>query len=108
MPVDDWVRAFAQNKWQGYVFTRPEYRETVYQASNIPLAYLTLAGGRRATVKSGNLHVLPNRGPLVALNYHIIYNATISQKKSKGKVGNGSFWIKLDHLRSMLHIRNYP
>lgn len=35
MPVDDWVRAFAENKWQGYVFTRPEYRAVVHQASTV-------------------------------------------------------------------------
>ncbi|PKM80489.1 MAG: hypothetical protein CVU89_13125 [Firmicutes bacterium HGW-Firmicutes-14] len=32
-PVDDWVRAFTENKWKGYIFTRPEYREVVYEAS---------------------------------------------------------------------------
>jgi len=37
LPVDDWVQAFSQVKWSGYVFTRPEYRETVYEASKIVL-----------------------------------------------------------------------
>lgn len=32
-PVDDWVRAFTENKWRGYIFTRSQYRETVYNAS---------------------------------------------------------------------------
>lgn len=37
LPVDDWVQAFSQVKWSGYIFTRPEYRETVYEASKIVL-----------------------------------------------------------------------
>jgi len=37
MPVDDWVKAFAENKWQGYIFTRPEYRKDVFDASKIVL-----------------------------------------------------------------------
>jgi len=31
--TDDWVRAFSQNKWQGFVFTLPEYCEDVSKAS---------------------------------------------------------------------------
>lgn len=32
-PTDDWVRAFSENKWQGYVYTMPEYCETISKAS---------------------------------------------------------------------------
>lgn len=32
-PVDGWVKAFSENKWQGYVFTWPKYRKNVYKAS---------------------------------------------------------------------------
>ena len=34
-PTDDWVRAFAENKWQGFVFTMPGYCEIVAAASKI-------------------------------------------------------------------------
>jgi len=37
LPVDDWVQAFSQVKWSGYIFTRPEHREIVYEASKIVL-----------------------------------------------------------------------
>ncbi|MEW6276294.1 MAG: hypothetical protein AB1556_14445 [Bacillota bacterium] len=37
MPIDDWVKAFVQNKWRGYIFTRPELRETVHEASKLVL-----------------------------------------------------------------------
>ena len=33
LPVDDWVKAFSQVKWCGYVFTKPENQEIVYEAS---------------------------------------------------------------------------
>ena len=33
IPVDEWVKAFSHNKWQGFVFTRFEYRKTVYLAT---------------------------------------------------------------------------
>ncbi len=32
-PVDDWVRAFSENKWKGYIFTRTQYREVVHKAA---------------------------------------------------------------------------
>lgn len=32
-PVDDWVRAFSENKWKGYVFSRPQYRDVVHMAA---------------------------------------------------------------------------
>lgn len=37
MPVDDWVKAFSENKWQGYIFTRPEFRISVFEASEVVL-----------------------------------------------------------------------
>lgn len=37
MPVDDWVKAFAENKWQGHIFTRPEFRKAVYESSKVVL-----------------------------------------------------------------------
>jgi HD superfamily phosphohydrolase len=40
MPVEDWVRAFSENKWRGYVFTRPEYREPVFEATRATLREL--------------------------------------------------------------------
>ena len=33
LPVDDWVKAFSQNKWNGYIFTKPEKRTIVYKAA---------------------------------------------------------------------------
>jgi HD superfamily phosphohydrolase len=32
-PVDDWVKAFSESKWQGFVFARPQDCEIVAQAS---------------------------------------------------------------------------
>lgn len=32
-PVDQWVKAFSQNKWMGHVFTHEQYRDIVYHAS---------------------------------------------------------------------------
>lgn len=32
-PVDDWVRAFTQNKWRGYIFTKLDYIEPVHHAA---------------------------------------------------------------------------
>lgn len=32
-PADDWSRSFAENKFKGYVYTKPEYREIVYNAT---------------------------------------------------------------------------
>lgn len=32
-PVDEWTTAFAQNKWQGFVFCPPEHREDVQEAA---------------------------------------------------------------------------
>lgn len=32
-PVDDWTRAFSENKWHGFVFTRPQYQEVVCRAA---------------------------------------------------------------------------
>lgn len=32
-PVEDWTRAFSQNKWQGYVFTKPQNQAIVYGAA---------------------------------------------------------------------------
>ncbi|WP_206808411.1 HD domain-containing protein [Paradesulfitobacterium ferrireducens] len=32
-PVDDWTKAFSENKWNGYVFTLPKYRSVVYNAA---------------------------------------------------------------------------
>lgn len=32
-PTDDWVRAFSENKWQGFVYTMPEYCSLVAEAS---------------------------------------------------------------------------
>lgn len=32
-PVDDWSKAFSENKWRGYVFSRPEKREIVHRAT---------------------------------------------------------------------------
>lgn len=32
-PVDQWVKAFSQNKWMAHVFTHNEYREIVHEAS---------------------------------------------------------------------------
>lgn len=32
-PTDDWARAFSENKWQGFVYTLPEYCEEVSIAS---------------------------------------------------------------------------
>ncbi len=33
LPVDDWVSAFSQNKWSGYIYTRPENRKVIYQSA---------------------------------------------------------------------------
>ena len=32
-PADDWSKAFTENKFKGYVYTRPEHREAVYKAT---------------------------------------------------------------------------
>lgn len=32
-PVEDWTKAFSQNKWQGYVFTKPQSQKVVYKAA---------------------------------------------------------------------------
>ena len=32
-PVDDWVRAFSQNKWRGYVYTRNGLRKVVFEGA---------------------------------------------------------------------------
>jgi len=32
-PTDEWVRAFSENKWQGFVYTMPEYCKRVAEAS---------------------------------------------------------------------------
>jgi len=32
-PVDQWVKAFSQNKWKAHIFTKPEYRDQVKRAS---------------------------------------------------------------------------
>lgn len=32
-PIDEWVKAFSQNKWSAYVFTMPEYCEVVSKIS---------------------------------------------------------------------------
>jgi HD superfamily phosphohydrolase len=32
-PVDDWTKAFSENKWAGYVFTWPEFTNDVNEAS---------------------------------------------------------------------------
>lgn len=32
-PVDDWTKAFSENKWQGYVFTWAEFTDEVNQAA---------------------------------------------------------------------------
>jgi len=32
-PVEDWTKAFSQNKWQGYVFTKPQSQKVVYEAA---------------------------------------------------------------------------
>ncbi|TYO94789.1 HD domain-containing protein [Desulfallas thermosapovorans] len=32
-PVDQWVKAFSQNKWMGHVYTYQQYREVVHKAS---------------------------------------------------------------------------
>lgn len=32
-PVDQWVKAFSQNKWKAHVFTKPKYRDIVNKAS---------------------------------------------------------------------------
>jgi HD superfamily phosphohydrolase len=32
-PVTDWVKAFSQNKWKGYIFTKPSAREVVCEAA---------------------------------------------------------------------------
>lgn len=31
--TDDWVRAFSENKWQGFVYTIPEHCDVVAKAS---------------------------------------------------------------------------
>lgn len=31
--VDQWVKAFSQNKWKAHVFTKPKFRDAVYKAS---------------------------------------------------------------------------
>jgi len=33
LPVDDWVKAFSEVKWCGYIFTFPEYRDVLHNAS---------------------------------------------------------------------------
>ena len=37
IPVDDWVKAFEENKWQGYIFSSPEYTDVVYRAAKVAL-----------------------------------------------------------------------
>ncbi len=37
-PVDDWVKAFSENKWKGYIFSRPEHRTVVYEAGKAVLS----------------------------------------------------------------------
>jgi hypothetical protein len=32
-PIDEWVKAFSQNKWNAYVFTMPEYCSAVSDIS---------------------------------------------------------------------------
>lgn len=34
-PIDEWVRAFSENKWKGFVYTLPEYCEAVAKASKV-------------------------------------------------------------------------
>ncbi len=37
IPVDDWVKAFEENKWKGYVFSLPELQSVVYEATKTAL-----------------------------------------------------------------------
>jgi len=37
MPVDDWVRAFTETKWQAHVFSKPPFREIVHEAAKTVL-----------------------------------------------------------------------
>ena len=39
-PTDDWVRAFSENKWQGFIYTMPEYCDAVSKASKYVLQFL--------------------------------------------------------------------
>lgn len=33
LPIDSWINAFMENKWQAYIFTKPEYRKIVNKAA---------------------------------------------------------------------------
>ena len=58
-PVEEWTTAFAQNKWQGFVFCPPEHRKVVHQAAK---GLTTMPGGFAKWMRCDRL----NRGSAVS------------------------------------------